>query len=158
MPVFWPGEFHGLYSPWGGKESDKTEQVSFSQWERNLLLSKDNCIYPLPLSQRFGSFSYTPPTYSLTLICMHISILIYLYHFLKLYITHIYAYTYSHTHFQPLIQSSSPLHDQISEKKKNLSIKAVSTSSPMYFIPHHIASPMPVLHWDCQGHQRPLHC
>ena len=23
-PVFWPGEFHGLYSPWGGKESDMT--------------------------------------------------------------------------------------------------------------------------------------
>ena len=21
-PVFWPGEFHGLYSPWGYKESD----------------------------------------------------------------------------------------------------------------------------------------
>ena len=24
-PVFWPGEFHGLYSPWGHKESDTTE-------------------------------------------------------------------------------------------------------------------------------------
>ena len=24
-PVFWPGEFHGLYSPWGLKESDMTE-------------------------------------------------------------------------------------------------------------------------------------
>jgi len=23
--VFWPGEFHGLYSPWGHKESDRTE-------------------------------------------------------------------------------------------------------------------------------------
>ena len=21
-PVFWPGEFHGLYSPWGRKESE----------------------------------------------------------------------------------------------------------------------------------------
>ena len=29
-PVFWPGEFHGLYSPWGGKESDTTERVSLS--------------------------------------------------------------------------------------------------------------------------------
>ena len=28
--VFWPGEFHGLYSPWGGKESDTTEQLSLS--------------------------------------------------------------------------------------------------------------------------------
>ena len=24
-PVFWPGEFHGLYSPWGFKDSDMTE-------------------------------------------------------------------------------------------------------------------------------------
>ena len=24
-PVFWPGEFHGLYSPWGHKELDMTE-------------------------------------------------------------------------------------------------------------------------------------
>ena len=29
-PVFWPGEFHGLYSPWDHKESDVTEQLSFS--------------------------------------------------------------------------------------------------------------------------------
>ena len=27
-PVFWPGEFHGLYSPWGLKELDMTEQLS----------------------------------------------------------------------------------------------------------------------------------
>ena len=26
--MFWPGEFHGLYSPWGRKESDTTEQLS----------------------------------------------------------------------------------------------------------------------------------
>jgi len=26
-PVFWPGEFHGLYRPWGDKESDTTEQL-----------------------------------------------------------------------------------------------------------------------------------
>ena len=24
-PVFWPGEFHGLYSSWDRKESDNTE-------------------------------------------------------------------------------------------------------------------------------------
>ena len=24
-PIFWPGEFHGLYSPLGCKESDMTE-------------------------------------------------------------------------------------------------------------------------------------
>ena len=28
--IFWPGEFHGLYSPWGHKESDMTEQLSLS--------------------------------------------------------------------------------------------------------------------------------
>ena len=28
--VFWPGEFHGLYSPWGRKESDTTERLSLS--------------------------------------------------------------------------------------------------------------------------------
>ena len=28
FPVFWPGEFHGLHSPWGRKESDSTEQLS----------------------------------------------------------------------------------------------------------------------------------
>ena len=27
-PIFWPGEFHGLYSPWGRKESDTTERHS----------------------------------------------------------------------------------------------------------------------------------
>ena len=27
-PVFWHGEFHGLYSPWGRQESDTTERLS----------------------------------------------------------------------------------------------------------------------------------
>ena len=26
--VFWPEEFHGLYSPWGHKQSDTTKQLS----------------------------------------------------------------------------------------------------------------------------------
>ena len=26
-PVFWPGEFHGLCSPWGCKEWDMTERL-----------------------------------------------------------------------------------------------------------------------------------
>ena len=29
-PVFWPEEFHGLYSPWGCKESDTTERISLA--------------------------------------------------------------------------------------------------------------------------------
>ena len=28
IPVFWPGELHGLCSPWGCKESDTIEQLS----------------------------------------------------------------------------------------------------------------------------------
>ena len=30
-PVFWPREFHGLYSPWGHKELDTTEPLSLTQ-------------------------------------------------------------------------------------------------------------------------------
>ena len=30
MPVFWPGEFHGLYSSRDCKESDMTERLSLS--------------------------------------------------------------------------------------------------------------------------------
>ena len=29
-PVFWPGEFHGLYGPWGHEELETTEQLSLS--------------------------------------------------------------------------------------------------------------------------------
>ena len=29
-PVFWPGEFYELYSPWDRKELDMTEQLSLS--------------------------------------------------------------------------------------------------------------------------------
>ena len=34
-PVFWPGEFHGLYNPWGHKESDTTEQLSLLLFKHN---------------------------------------------------------------------------------------------------------------------------
>ena len=30
IPVLWPVEFHGLYSPWGGKELDTTERFLLS--------------------------------------------------------------------------------------------------------------------------------
>ena len=36
-PVFWPGEFHGLYSPWGRKELDTTERLSLD------VMSYDSC-------------------------------------------------------------------------------------------------------------------
>ena len=29
-PIFWPREFHGLYSPWNRKELDTTERISLS--------------------------------------------------------------------------------------------------------------------------------
>ena len=29
-PVFWPGEVHGLYNPWGHKELDMTERLSLT--------------------------------------------------------------------------------------------------------------------------------
>ena len=48
-PVFWPGEFHGLYSPWGGKESDMAEQLSLFisdvQCCAKLLYSKESQLY-----------------------------------------------------------------------------------------------------------------
>ena len=34
-PVFWPGEFHGLYSPWGCKELDTTEWLSLTHITRS---------------------------------------------------------------------------------------------------------------------------
>ena len=30
-PAFWPREFHGLYSPWGRKESDTNERLSLQE-------------------------------------------------------------------------------------------------------------------------------
>ena len=42
-PVFWPGEFHGLYNPWGHKESDMTEELSLSG-AMQFLVSEDKII------------------------------------------------------------------------------------------------------------------
>ena len=36
-PVFWPGEFHGFCSPWGRKELDTTEQITFSLSSQKLI-------------------------------------------------------------------------------------------------------------------------
>ena len=35
-PVFWPGEFHGLYNPWGRKESDTTDLRAGPDWYRSI--------------------------------------------------------------------------------------------------------------------------
>ena len=46
-PVFWPGEFHGPYSPWDCKELDRTERLS-------LLLSKhEHFIYYLYIAHTY---------------------------------------------------------------------------------------------------------
>ena len=45
--VFWPGEFHGPYSPWGHKEWDMTEQLSLTS-----LYFKDLAIYSRTLGVR----------------------------------------------------------------------------------------------------------
>ena len=38
-PVFWPGEFHGLYSPWGCKALGTTKRLSYHiEIIRDLLL------------------------------------------------------------------------------------------------------------------------
>ena len=37
-PVFWPGEFHGLYSLWGRKELDTTKRLSFSLFRHSSYL------------------------------------------------------------------------------------------------------------------------
>ena len=37
-PVFWPGDFHGLYSPWDCKESDTTERLSL-HWKASNTVS-----------------------------------------------------------------------------------------------------------------------
>ena len=37
--VFWLGEFHRLYNPWGRKESDITEQLSLFALAQGLIFS-----------------------------------------------------------------------------------------------------------------------
>ena len=41
IPVFWPGEFHGLYSPWGRKDSDTTEQLSLHHQRDTPLITRE---------------------------------------------------------------------------------------------------------------------
>ena len=62
-PVFWPGEFHGLCSPWGCKELDMTERLSHTKvrgvepcikviGQKSLKLTYSNrCQEPLDLNQ-----------------------------------------------------------------------------------------------------------
>ena len=49
--VFWPREFHGLYSPWGHKESDTTEQLSLSLSSYNWASLMAQMVKNLPVVQ-----------------------------------------------------------------------------------------------------------
>ena len=40
-PLFWPGEFLGLYGPWGHKELDTTERLSLTHSKRKGVCWKD---------------------------------------------------------------------------------------------------------------------
>ena len=74
-PVFWPGEFHGLYSPWGRKELDTTKQLSLyfiedlqciRCWVGNhdSQMEFSSCQSP---SQNEGSFPFCPLNWYLSL-------------------------------------------------------------------------------------------
>ena len=65
-PVFWPGESHRMYSPWGCKESDMTERLSFILKKKNKPTLKFKTVTLLPFSPLLGSincFSCTSPPY-----------------------------------------------------------------------------------------------
>ena len=46
-PVFCPGGFIGLYSPWGGKESDMTERLSLSCDHHDVAVHTYKCVLQL---------------------------------------------------------------------------------------------------------------
>ena len=65
LPVFWPGEFHELYSPWGHKELDTTERLSLLvsvQFTQSCppLCDHMNCSMPgLPIHHQLPEFTQT---------------------------------------------------------------------------------------------------
>ena len=72
-PGFWPGEFHGLYSPRGRKESDTTERLSLHYVSFRLQLRCPFLWAALPdfLSQRGGSLlGPLAPCLPCTLLCL----------------------------------------------------------------------------------------
>ena len=91
-PVFWPGEFRGLYRPWRRKESDKTEWLSLSlSWEwGSLSLSSPLFTFPaLPhptytqyLSLLICSLSYRPP-HSFSLTILHANLFLFVFPVVK---------------------------------------------------------------------------
>ena len=64
--VFWPGEFHGLYNPKDHKESDTTEELSFSQFMVGVL--KHVCV-AAKLLQLYPAFCNPMDCKSARLLC-----------------------------------------------------------------------------------------
>ena len=46
-PVVWPGEFHGLYGPWGRTESDTTE-ATWQQQQQIVVIKGSACNAGVP--------------------------------------------------------------------------------------------------------------
>ena len=63
IPAFWPGEFHGLYSPCGHKKSDTTEQLSLLLIFRTERLT---CLQLSGFQQRSPPVSPAPALHSLS--------------------------------------------------------------------------------------------
>ena len=60
-PIFWSGEFHGLYSPWGGRELDTTDQLSLATKQQ--VFFKSNLINKICSSIHFTLMllAFCPP-------------------------------------------------------------------------------------------------
>ena len=41
-PEFWPGKFHGLYTPWGHQESDTAERLSLFSLFKNVFKQENS--------------------------------------------------------------------------------------------------------------------
>ena len=78
-PVFWPGEFHGLFSPWGLKWSDRTGCIR--PWLNGFELNVSKTLYLTPFSLAFidqniySSFSiFLLPLESINSVSTHLSV------------------------------------------------------------------------------------
>ena len=59
-PVFWPGELHGWYSPWGHKESEMTEWLSLHfhyRWRKSSIL-RGRWVLLIPLPRKQWNFTW----------------------------------------------------------------------------------------------------
>ena len=57
IPIFWPGEFYGLYSPWGCKQLDTTQLLSL--YEKKTILNKgEKTLARMELSYGFVSWQW----------------------------------------------------------------------------------------------------